>query len=149
DAAATSAIACFLPGTRSRSIRLRRVANVAGLGDLAGGTRVPAATLRAANRWGPLVDRPGAPCPPRPAGQVELGELCRVHRGQATGSNKVWITGLGGAGGAALPPCVLFPTVTRASELFAAGDVLTSTAGLRSVIDLPADLDELSEAELA
>jgi len=146
DAAATSAITCFLPGTRPRSVRLRRVASVTGLGELAAGTRVPAAALRAASRWGPLVYRPGVTQVSRPAGQVELGELCRVHRGQVTGANKVWITAPGWAG---LPSCVLFPAVTRASELFTAGHELASTDGLRSVIDLPADLADLPEAELA
>jgi methylase of polypeptide subunit release factors len=82
----------------------------------------------------------------RPAGHVELGELCRVHRGQVTGANKVWITAGNPAG---LPGRYLFPAVTRASELFQAGGTLASASRLRLVIDLPADLDELSAAELA
>jgi adenine-specific DNA-methyltransferase len=81
-----------------------------------------------------------------PAGHVELGELCRVHRGQVTGANKVWVTAGNPAG---LPSRFLFPSVTRARELFLAQDTLASTTRLRHVIDLPADLDELSTAELA
>jgi hypothetical protein len=79
---------------------------------------------------------------------VELGELCRVHRGQVTGANKVWITGGNGAGpGSGLPARFLFPAVTRARELFSAGDTLATTAGLRQVIDLPADLEVLPAGE--
>lgn len=148
DAAATTAIACFRPGRRPASLRLRRVARLADLGELAGGTAVPAPVLRTASRWTPLVG-PAAPAGGRgrlPAGHVELGELCRVHRGQVTGANRVWVT----AGNpAALPGRFLFPAVTRASELFRAGGTLATTVRLRSVIDLPADLGELAPAELA
>jgi hypothetical protein len=168
DAAATTAITCFRPGDRPASLRLRRVARLADLGELAGGTAVPAPVLRAASRWTPLVG-PAAPeagaaaqgaweagAAARaaaatgrvrlPAGQVELGELCRVHRGQVTGANKVWVTAGNPAG---LPGRFLFPAVTRASELFRAGGTLATAARLRSVIDLPADLGELAPAELA
>jgi adenine-specific DNA-methyltransferase len=78
--------------------------------------------------------------------QVELGELCRVHRGQVTGANSVWITAGNPAG---LPSRFLFPAVTHARELFAAHSTLASVAGLRLVIDLPADLGELTASELA
>jgi hypothetical protein len=198
DAAATTAITCFHPGRRPASLRLRRVVRLADLGELAGGTAVPAPVLRAASRWTPLMG-PAAPearaatqdawdaeaatqdareagaAPPNAweaeaatqdareagaaargagaagrgglaAGQVELGELCRVHRGQVTGANKVWVTAGNPAG---LPGRFLFPAVTRASELFRAGGTLVTTARLRSVIDLPADLGELAPAELA
>ena len=202
DAAATTAITCFRPGSRPVSLRLRRVARLADLGELAGGTAVPAPVLREACRWTPLVG-PAAPAAGTaagaarsartdgaagpvtgavepagaagtpvaaeaagaagaagsgagaagaarrgrpPAGQVELGELCRVHRGQVTGANKVWVTTGNPAG---LPGRFLFPAVTRASELFRAEGTLATAARLRSVIDLPADLGELAAAELA
>jgi adenine-specific DNA-methyltransferase len=161
DAAATTAITCFRPGDRPASLRLRRVARLADLGELAGGTAVPAPVLRAASRWTPLVGpavpeagaatqnvwEAGAAGRVRlPAGQVELGELCRVHRGQVTGANKVWVTAGNPAG---LPGRFLLPAVTRARELFRAEGTLATTARLRSVIDLPADLEELAPAELA
>jgi adenine-specific DNA-methyltransferase len=92
---------------------------------------------------------PGSTGPARrglPAGYVELGELCRVHRGQVTGANAVWVT----AGPHALIPARFqFAAVTRARELFAAGAVLPPGAALRRVIDLPADLAELPAAEQA
>lgn len=161
DATATSAITCFRPGTRPRSLRLRHVASLAELGRLAGGVPVPAASLPAAAPWGSLVraagpgpGRPAAALPGRlgrrpagpPAGHVELGELCRVHRGQVTGANATWVTVSGRAG---VPARFLFPTVTRARELFQAWDVLPADTPLRLVVDLPADLGELSAGELA
>src|SRR6185312_2765248 len=68
------------------------------------------------------------------------GELCAVHRGQATGANAVWIADEAARD---LPHSVLFPCVTRARELIAAGRVLENLRHLRHVIDLPADLDVL------
>jgi hypothetical protein len=103
------------------------------------GTGGPPGSSRSAGSGGPA--RRGLP-----AGYVELGELCRVHRGQVTGANAVWVT----AGPHALIPARFqFAAVTRARELFAAGAVLPSGAALRRVIDLPADLSELSAAEQA
>ena len=144
DAAATSVITCFRPGTRPQALRLRQVPRVSGLGELDGGTRVPVAVLRGASRWRPLAVNPSRPRRACPEGMVELGELCRVHRGQVTGANGVWIAA-GPVSG--LPARFLFPAVTRASELFGAGDTLATGAGLRRVIDLPADLAVLSASE--
>jgi methylase of polypeptide subunit release factors len=150
DAIVTSAITCFSPGTRPRSLRLRRVATVPELADLTGGVPVPAAQVRASARWSPLLARRPGPAGRLPDGHVELGELCRVHRGQVTGANQVWITGPSLPGGpAGLPGRFLFPTVTRARELFQAGGTLVSAAGLRRVIDLLADLGDLADDELA
>ena len=64
DAAATSVITCFRPGTAPGAIRMRRVAGPAELGALAGGTPVPAAVLRATSRWGPLLRRPARAAQP-------------------------------------------------------------------------------------
>ena len=172
DAAATSVIACFRPGTTPEAIRMRRVAGPAELGALAGGTPVAVPVLRATSRWGPLLRaarpgaakpgaaesvaakpgaaRPGSASPRRPGrlreGHIELGELCRVHRGQVTGANAVWVT----AGPHPLVPArFLIPAVTRARELIAAGPVLAAGVPLRQVISLPADLDDLPGGERA
>ena len=162
DAAATSVIACFRPGTTPEAIRMRRVAGPAELGALAGGTPVAVPVLRATSRWGPLLRaarpeaakpgaaRPGSTSPRRPGrlreGHIELGELCRVHRGQVTGANAVWVT----AGPHPLVPArFLIPAVTRARELIAAGPVLATGVPLRQVISLPADLDDLPGGERA
>ena len=165
DAQATSAISCFKPGSDPGPLRLRRVASVAELGALAGGAAVPAQWLAAADRWGPLLraadlgpagpsQAAGAgagmsrPAPRLPADRVELGELCRVHRGQVTGANAVWVAAAGAAGGDRVPERFRFPAVTRARELFQAWDVLPVGTPLRAVIDLPADLGQLSAQEL-
>lgn len=152
DAAATSAIACFRPGSRPGPIwfrYVRRVADLAGLADLPGppgSVAVPVSTLRSAGRWGPLARNAGPAGRGRPAGYVELGELCRVSRGQVTGANRVWVVA---SGGAPVPARYLFPAVTRARELLAAGAALTAAGPLRLVIDLPVDLGELTAAERA
>ena len=44
-----------------------------------------------------------------------------------------------------LPESVLFASVTRAKELFAAGDSLSDSSMLRDVIDIPADLSVLGK----
>ncbi len=77
-------------------------------------------------------------------GYVELGELCRVHRGQVTGANKVWIAD---DKADALPEHVLYPSVTKAREIISAGGVLSDAAPLRRVVDLPEDLDALDSDE--
>ncbi len=177
DAIATSAITCFRPGQAVGTVRLARVARVGDLKSLTDGCPVPAAVLRDAARWGPLLPGaappgaplpgaapPGAPLPGAPPpgagvplrarrtraglpdGHVELGELCRVHRGQVTGANAVWVTS---GPHALIPVRFQFAAVTRARELFAADGVLPPGAALRRVIDLPADLAELTSAEQA
>jgi SAM-dependent methyltransferase len=140
DAATTAVITCFQVGARPPAIGLRRVETFGELGALEPGPRVERERLEAASRWTPLTRaaRKG------PEGYVELGELCRVHRGQVTGANDIWITGPGGAD---LPEPVLFPAVTRARELFDAGPVLADPRPLRRVIDLPVDLEGFGAQE--
>jgi hypothetical protein len=140
DAATTGAVSCFQVGAKPRTIRLRRLASLEDLGALEGGRALRRERLEAANRWTPLT-RVGRKMP---EGFVELGELCRVHRGQVTGANRVWIAG---EEGPELPASVLFPSVTKARELFAAGEVLSDATTLRRVIDLPVDLDVLKGEE--
>src|SRR3546814_20766617 len=96
---------------------------------------VPWATVEAAKRWS-IISRPGQAIP---TGHIELGELCRVHRGQVTGDNSIWIAG---DPAKELPASVLTPTVTKARDLLSAGDVLENEMDLRRVINLPADLEE-------
>lgn len=140
DAATTALVSCFRVGSRPKSIRLRRVESLASLAPLEAGKPVRRERLEAATRWTPLT-HVGRKIP---EGFVELGELCRVHRGQVTGLNKVWIAGAHSAG---LPSRLLFPSVTKAKDLFSAGEVLDGSQLLRSVIDLPVELDVLSGNE--
>lgn len=142
DATTTAAITCFDLGAQPSSLRLRRVRSAKDLGALQGGRKVARHRLAEAPRWSPLI----RVSPKLPEGYVELGELCRVHRGQVTGSNSTWIVQRGTT---RLPKRVLFPSVTRAKELFNAGPRITDDEDFRLVIDLPADLDELPADERA
>lgn len=141
EVAATGAITCFRVGARDRRLRLRSVADPGRLGDLRAGRSVSWSRLDETHRWSSLL-RPEAVH--ARGGRASLGELCRVHRGQVTGCNAVWIAG---EYSGALPDSVSVPAVTKARELFAAAPRLVSVAGLRRVIDLPADLAELDEDE--
>lgn len=134
DAATTGVITTFRLGSHPSSIRLRRVKSVSELGALEGGHLVSRERLAEAKRWTPFIRA----TPKLPEGWIELGELCRVHRGAVTGANSVWVTR---ADETDLPESALFPTVTRARELFAAGSSLSLADELRCVIDLPTDLD--------
>lgn len=142
DADTTAVVACFEVGSRPSRIGMRRIESVAALGTLDGGRAIPRERLEATPRWTPLFTARRK----LPANYVELGELCRVHRGQVTGLNAVWIDGPHAED---LPGNVLFPAVTKARELFAAGLTLNDASGLRRVIDLPADLDVVPARERA
>ncbi len=134
DAATTAAITCFRIGDKRDSVRIKRVASLGDLGALEGGRRIHRAQLDAAGRWTPLTHNVRK----LPEGHVELGELCRVRRGQVTGDNRFWIARPGEVD---LPRSVFYATVTRARELYDAGRVLADSSRLRCVIDLPEDLD--------
>ena len=134
DTATTGAITTFTVNGKPTSARFSRIKRLSDLGDLSGGRRVRRERLAAESRWSHFTRSPRAV----PEGYAELGELCRVHRGQVTGANRIWIAG---EHSEELPVEVLFPTVTKALELFEAGSVLTTTEGLRRVIDLPQNLD--------
>jgi adenine-specific DNA-methyltransferase len=140
DAASTAAITTFEAGTKPVGIRMRRVDDTKALHPLEAGRLVHRGRIETQARWSHLTRRSKA----APSGYVELGELCRVHRGQVTGANRVWIAGQHSEG---LPEAVLFRTVTRARELFAAGASLADGSTLKSVIDLPVDLSALSTTD--
>lgn len=141
NATTTGAIIRFRVGGGSPAMRFRAVRSTAEIGKRRGGRSVPRSAVRRAKRWSPFL-RPAAAA--APCNHIQLGELCRVHRGQVTGRNAVWIAG--GYRGP-LPAASLVPTVTRAKEILAAGERITKADLLRRVIDLPVDLDELdSEA---
>ncbi len=137
DAATTGAITCFAVGRRRKTIRMRAVHSLDELNGLGGGRAVPWSTVNASNRWTPIV----RDLPKPPPGFMELGELFRVHRGQVTGANGVWVAG---ERAERLPKQYLLPTVTKARELLDAGEALRDDTLLRRVIDLPPDLDEIA-----
>lgn len=139
--ATTASVVCFQVGSKVSSVKMRRVQKVEDLANLARGRRISKPRLHREKRWSALL----TPVQPVPEGYVPLGELCRVHRGAVTGANSTWITK---ANDPALPTRALFPSVTKARELFDSPDgVLSSFSSLRAVIDLPADLEELDDEE--
>jgi adenine-specific DNA-methyltransferase len=140
DTATTAAITTFEIASRPTSIYFRRIETLCDLDGLDTGRRIHRDRLAVESRWSYLTRATEK----APQGYVELGELCRVHRGQVTGSNEVWIAGEHSEG---LPHSVLFPSVTRAREVIAADGVLKDAKRLRSVIDLPIDLDDLDTPE--
>lgn len=140
--ATTAAITCFEIGSRATSIRIRMNSDAADLTRLTDGAPIDRERLTDAQKWLPLIRSK----PAIPDGHVELGEVCRVHRGAVTGSNATWV--LPASGESAIPERFLFPSVTRAKELFNCGDRLNTTRGLRRVINLPIDLDEMDLLEL-
>ncbi|WP_454226102.1 hypothetical protein [Propioniciclava flava] len=140
DAQVTGTITCFTVGQPSNEVRIQRVSGLHELGELAGGFSVSRERLAETSRWSVIT----RVTPKLPEGFVELGELARVHRGTVTGANKVWVVP---AGSTDLPEHVLFPSVTKARELFEAGTELKSTEDLKTVIDLPKNLDQLDDDE--
>jgi hypothetical protein len=137
DAASTAAITQFIVGSQPAKIRMKRAAYIDQKGALTAGRMLHRNRLETENRWSHLTRK----TVDIPQGHVELG---RVHRGQVTGANRVWIAGEHSSN---LPRSVLFPTVTRAKELFAAGSVLADGSRLRDVIDIPADLTIFDKEE--
>ena len=140
DAATTAAITSFEVGSHPTTVFLKRAKSLDDLRSPDDGHEVGRERLEAEKRWSHLT----RPARKGPSGYVELGEICRVHRGQVTGANKFWIAGKHSVG---LPPSVLLPSITKARELFQAGRVLQDSTSLRRVIDLPVDLDEFTGAE--
>ncbi len=140
DAATTAAITTFEIGSRPASVFFRHVNGPGDPGRLETGRSVTREQLISAARWSHLSQLADK----RPEGFVELGELCRVHRGQVTGANQIWIAGAHSRG---LPDSVLYPSVTRAQEVIAARGVLRDSVSLRLVIDIPCDLNELAADE--
>lgn len=140
--ATTAAVTCFELASKPASIGMRMVQHAGELPPLRTDHAVSRERLEKARRWLPLIRLKTTV----PDGYIELGEICRVHRGAVTGSNATWI--IGAKDNYPLPERYLFPSVTRARELFNAGEMLTGSDALRRVIDLPQDLDQLDRSEL-
>ncbi len=136
--ATTASVVCFRVGSEASSVKMRQVKKVEDLANLARGRRMDKQKLKQEKRWSPLL----ISAPPTPEGYVQLGELCRVHRGAVTGANSTWITK---ANDPALPPRALFPSVTKARELL---EMLTDPdllEALRYVVGPPISADDLVE----
>lgn len=140
--ATTGAVTTFQFGHTVKAPTFSRVKTVEQLGCLEGGKPVSRERLLTEPRWSHFTRTRKT----MPSDHVELGELCRVHRGQVTGANAVWIEGEHTHG---LPNHVFYPTVTKARDLINAGARLQDADALRRVVDLPKDLSILSEEDRA
>jgi adenine-specific DNA-methyltransferase len=142
DTMSTGAITCFRIGQRPAEFLMRSVGQLDQLKSLDEGRSVNWGELGNSGKWSILIRNSHVP----KGDNIELGELFRVHRGQVTGKNSVWIAGAEAAG---LPERYLFPCITRAQEIIKAGDTLHEKGHLKRLIDLPNDLDELEDEELS
>ncbi len=138
--ATTAAITCFRVGETAKPVRVRAVDELDRLNGLTKGTDIPRERLHATPRWSIIV----RPSESATAGDIELGELFRVHRGQVTGANDIWIAG---EHAKSLPERVKLPAVTKAKDLIQAGTHLRSAEVLRRVVDLPSELDDFTKEE--
>lgn len=138
--ATTAAVVQFRVGEKPAAIGFRAVPTLAELAPLATtGSPVALDRLVEAPRWSVFTKTRNAV----PEGYIELGELVRVHRGTVTGANATWVARTE----VDLPDEVLYRSVTKARELFAAGHSLNSSEHLRFVIDIPTDLDVFDAAD--
>ena len=139
--ATTGAITTFKVESQPESAKFSRVENLNSLGSLGDGMTIPRERLQSESRWSRFT----RVSPRIPEGFIELGELCAVHRGQVTGANNIWISGVHTAD---LPKNVLFPTVTKAKEIIASTVELNDPTILRQVVDLPEDLSGFDREHL-
>jgi hypothetical protein len=136
--ATTAAITCFHVGETQAPLRVRAVSELAELNGLSAGRPVERERFQQERRWSIIV----RPTEPSSEGEIELGCLFRVHRGQVTGANGVWIAG---DRADVLPERFKTAAVTKARELIQAGPTLQSDETLRRVIDIPAEIDQLGD----
>ncbi|MCS6304254.1 MAG: N-6 DNA methylase [Nitrospira sp.] len=138
DTMTSAAVVCFEIGSCHRSLSIRRVQSSAQLGNLQGGMNITFSRAESQDKWSHLI----RPNDWEEKSFIKVGELFKVHRGQVTGMNKVWIAAEQAEG---LPTCVLVPAVTRAKELIQASNSrLTDARQLRRVVDLPNDFSRFS-----
>jgi SAM-dependent methyltransferase len=140
DALSTGTVTCFRVGNRPDTLVMRSVDSLASLSPLAGGRAVSWSELAPSHKWSVLIRNSPKPT----SGHIELGDLFRVHRGQVSGKNAVWIAGQTARD---LPDHFLFPTITRAREIIDCVGSLKETARLKRVVDLPPDLSDLTDDE--
>lgn len=138
--ATTAAITCFRIGETEAPFRVRSVNTLPKLNGLSAGSLVDRDRMQSSAKWSIIV----RPTETRRPGDIELGELFRVHRGQVTGANDIWIAG---EEAKHLPECLLVPTVTKAKDLIVAGDRLRDAGTLRRIVDIPPELDEFTQGE--
>lgn len=142
NAQVTGVVVYFSSDVGGKAVLVNRVKLPSDLGNVRKAVRVDHLTMETSARWSSV----GRERKKYPRGYVELGEYFRVRRGTVTGANKIWIARRGDVD---LPDSVLFPSVTKARELFAAGESLTSDFELKCVVDIPFDYQSLDDDSVA
>ena len=138
DAMVSAAVTCFAPHSSQEKLSFQQIENMRELQSLGRGRPVERQTARREKTWSILVRNGHRD---RPSGQIELGEVFKVHRGQVTGLNRVWVHG---PASPTLPNRFLFPCITDARDITTArGHLIDSPDTLKSVVDLPENLDGL------
>lgn len=98
----------------------------------------PRQQLLAADKWPGFARE----LPQQRRDTAVLGDFFKISRGQVTGCNPAFVATPETA--ALIPAPFLHATVTDAAEIIHSGGALNTSAGLKHVIDLPENLDELS-----
>lgn len=136
NAQVTGVIVCFSCDLEVDTVVISRVKALSDLGNPDRVLRVGRTDMQNSSRWS-LV---GLVRKKYPQGYLELGEYFRVRRGAVTGANKVWVVRRGDVD---LPESVLVPSVTKARELFEAGETLVSNLHLKCIVDIPLNYQSL------
>lgn len=140
DAFTTAAVTCFHVGHRPTHFAVRAVHRLEDLIPLDRGRAIDWEEMAKTRRWSVFTrDHKEVP-----AGFIELGEIFRAHRGQVTGANRAWIVGDEARD---IPNRFKRPSITKGRELLAVRTELTTTVGLKKVVDLPVSLDDLDAEE--
>lgn len=137
DAMVSACITCFEPGSADTDIEFKNIDRVEQLLELQGGHRASKITAKAERKWSVLVRNQEIL---RNEAFIDLGELFKVSRGQVTGKNSVWVAKDNRFG---LPEEFLVPTITDAADIIHAGGRIDNVEGLRRVVALPANLEQL------
>lgn len=137
DAMVSACITCFEPGSADTDIEFKNIDRVEQLLELQGGHRANKITAKAERKWSVLVRNQEIV---RNEAFIDLGELFKVSRGQVTGKNSVWVAKDNRFG---LPEEFLVPTITDAADIIHAGGRIDNVEGLRRVVALPANLEQL------
>jgi SAM-dependent methyltransferase len=140
DAMATAAVIYFEVGRRCQTLSFSKVQNLDTLNTPSILRSIPWKTLAAEQKWSALLIGRRRDT----TAESRLGDLFRVHRGQVTGNNRVWIQS---GQSPSIPSRFLYPSITRCREIIDAGNELNSAVALRRVIDLPVELAGLSDAD--
>ena len=142
NAQVTGVIVYFSCTMEVDPIIISRVNSSLDLGNLDRAVKVDRMAMQNSSRWSSV----GLVRKEHPRGYIELGEYFRVRRGAVTGANKVWVVRRGDVD---LPDVVLTPSVTKARELFEAGERLVSDSHLKCIVDIPLNYQSLDNDSVA